>query len=101
MRHEYDGLSDLLLEFQKVILQILPADRVESAEGLIHQNDRWICSESADDADALLLTSGKFGWFAVFELFRVHPDHVQQFIRSEEHTSELQSRGHLVCRLLL
>src|SRR5690625_5893000 len=23
------------------------------------------------------------------------------FIRSEEHTSELQSRGHLVCRLLL
>src|SRR5690625_6778219 len=24
-----------------------------------------------------------------------------QFHRSEEHTSELQSRGHLVCRLLL
>src|SRR5437870_8203533 len=24
-----------------------------------------------------------------------------QFKRSEEHTSELQSRGHLVCRLLL
>src|SRR5690625_6557992 len=29
--------------------------------------------------------------------------HVRQadIIRSEEHTSELQSRGHLVCRLLL
>src|SRR5437870_10373215 len=27
--------------------------------------------------------------------FRIHPQ------RSEEHTSELQSRGHLVCRLLL
>src|SRR5439155_23182601 len=25
----------------------------------------------------------------------------RQLIRSEEHTSELQSRGHLVCRLLL
>src|SRR5690625_5936863 len=25
----------------------------------------------------------------------------QPFLRSEEHTSELQSRGHLVCRLLL
>src|SRR5690625_6865804 len=24
-----------------------------------------------------------------------------EFMRSEEHTSELQSRGHLVCRLLL
>src|SRR5690625_5835059 len=26
---------------------------------------------------------------------------IQMCIRSEEHTSELQSRGHLVCRLLL
>src|SRR5437870_10338824 len=26
---------------------------------------------------------------------------VRRYIRSEEHTSELQSRGHLVCRLLL
>src|SRR5437870_6617462 len=29
------------------------------------------------------------------------PDQKQQATRSEEHTSELQSRGHLVCRLLL
>src|SRR5207253_10665514 len=29
--------------------------------------------------------------------FRAHP----RLRRSEEHTSELQSRGHLVCRLLL
>src|SRR5690625_1353272 len=28
-------------------------------------------------------------------------DNVQTWTRSEEHTSELQSRGHLVCRLLL
>src|SRR5207253_3425287 len=28
-------------------------------------------------------------------------DRGEQAIRSEEHTSELQSRGHLVCRLLL
>src|SRR5439155_2424261 len=28
-------------------------------------------------------------------------DHVELRTRSEEHTSELQSRGHLVCRLLL
>src|SRR5207253_7715827 len=26
---------------------------------------------------------------------------LQRMVRSEEHTSELQSRGHLVCRLLL
>src|ERR1035437_10495012 len=29
------------------------------------------------------------------------PDHVGPFQRSEEHTSELQSRQYLVCRLLL
>src|SRR5207253_5145262 len=29
------------------------------------------------------------------------PHVAEQEIRSEEHTSELQSRGHLVCRLLL
>src|SRR5690625_6745496 len=29
------------------------------------------------------------------------PDLVENLNRSEEHTSELQSRGHLVCRLLL
>src|SRR5690625_6618072 len=28
-------------------------------------------------------------------------DEIKEFFRSEEHTSELQSRGHLVCRLLL
>src|SRR5690625_6092506 len=30
-----------------------------------------------------------------------HPNGATYILRSEEHTSELQSRGHLVCRLLL
>src|SRR5690625_5761425 len=30
----------------------------------------------------------------------IHEDYEER-LRSEEHTSELQSRGHLVCRLLL
>src|SRR2546429_636900 len=33
--------------------------------------------------------------------FRNHLDHERPYLRSEEHTSELQSRLHLVCRLLL
>src|SRR5439155_19799128 len=37
------------------------------------------------------------GLEALIELARLHIVRV----RSEEHTSELQSRGHLVCRLLL
>src|SRR5690625_5647252 len=34
-------------------------------------------------------------------LDNVRLKHLQEELRSEEHTSELQSRGHLVCRLLL
>src|SRR5690625_6554006 len=36
------------------------------------------------------------------ERYAGHEDQMEQVTeRSEEHTSELQSRGHLVCRLLL
>src|SRR5690625_5678789 len=35
-------------------------------------------------------------WFKLCEYKGIH-----KLLRSEEHTSELQSRGHLVCRLLL
>src|SRR5690625_5424059 len=37
------------------------------------------------------------------ELFLLRPpsEPAIEIVRSEEHTSELQSRGHLVCRLLL
>src|SRR5437870_11488050 len=42
--------------------------------------------------------------FKIVVLYRTIPQcicHGQVYLRSEEHTSELQSRGHLVCRLLL
>src|SRR5690625_5338687 len=34
-------------------------------------------------------------------LFTAFTQRSPKYLRSEEHTSELQSRGHLVCRLLL
>src|SRR5215510_15843440 len=34
-------------------------------------------------------------------LLGIQVGHLHARVRSEEHTSELQSRGHLVCRLLL
>src|SRR5690625_2011670 len=37
----------------------------------------------------------------VAKLYNTNPEVVVKFGRSEEHTSELQSRGHLVCRHLL
>src|SRR3712207_7099811 len=38
---------------------------------------------------------------AVHRLDRLQPSPAHAFLRSEEHTSELQSRQYLVCRLLL
>src|SRR5690606_41331674 len=49
----------------------------------------------AADVGEGLLVGGELGVLA-----RHHPQH-QRAIRSEEHTSELQSRENLVCRLLL
>src|SRR5207253_9921525 len=50
-------------------------------------------------------SSSKNRWIANTILLTITFDVPSQicrsFIRSEEHTSELQSRGHLVCRLLL
>src|SRR5690625_4771831 len=48
-------------------------------------------------------------WIALYTMLEscglkvclVNPRETKQIKRSEEHTSELQSRGHLVCRLLL
>src|SRR5439155_11681282 len=43
-------------------------------------------------------------FFYVVDYCRIRPElwlRTAGFRRSEEHTSELQSRGHLVCRLLL
>src|SRR5437660_12750262 len=50
-------------------------------------------SDIAADLDGVLARARTAG---VTQLVTVGTD-----VRSEEHTSELQSRGHLVCRLLL
>src|SRR5947208_3800217 len=47
-----------------------------------------------------VLDSARFRYFIATEL-GVSVEDVTAFVRSEEHTSELQSPDHLVCRLLL
>src|SRR5437870_7475802 len=56
-----------------------PASRAQRLAAL--RAGAWECITPPHDADEILLKLGAY--------------------RSEEHTSELQSRGHLVCRLLL
>src|SRR5207253_11485152 len=51
-----------------------------------------------DDGAALVRATGQVALLAAVPR---HEPGVLSDARSEEHTSELQSRGHLVCRLLL
>src|SRR5690625_6257647 len=47
------------------------------------------------------LDDGYFDLFIIRKINLAELIHIATLARSEEHTSELQSRGHLVCRLLL
>src|SRR5690625_6405214 len=58
----------------------------------------WICKRGPAHAYEALECLGGNGYTEDFPLARRYRE---QPVRSEEHTSELQSRGHLVCRLLL
>src|SRR5690625_1601783 len=49
----------------------------------------------------VIILGWKFYSVGYKTLFKGHPNMDSLVARSEEHTSELQSRGHLVCRLLL
>src|SRR5690625_6912224 len=48
---------------------------------------------------ALNYTETKSGTGAYLQRYNLERKDGQWYVRSEEHTSELQSRGHLVCRL--
>src|SRR5690625_4083607 len=51
--------------------------------------------------DRVAVYGSDYGAYLAQALAALHPERVHSLVRSEEHTSELQSRGHLVCRLLL
>src|SRR5438270_3075440 len=59
MRHEHDSLAQRALDADELVLQALARDAVDSAEGLVHQEDGRVRAESARETDALTLASGK------------------------------------------
>src|SRR5690625_5911231 len=85
---------------QYVALQQLTRARYQIVRQITQEKQRFLqylsykCNTFTEDVE-----SSVFGK-AMMDLFLENYS-LEELSRSEEHTSELQSRGHLVCRLLL
>src|SRR5215831_10418868 len=80
------------MDLQQLLLHGFAGLGVKRPERLVHQQDLRIDRQRPGDAYTLLHPAGQLVRAAVLR----RPE-----ARSEEHTSELQSLRHLVCRLLL
>src|SRR5690625_6192120 len=78
-------------EFVDVLDELARAGRIRAFGG-----SNWTPAR-VDEANEYARRNGRTG----FSILSNHFGLADALDRSEEHTSELQSRGHLVCRLLL
>ena len=73
-------LRMLGLQAQELVLQALAVDRVDGAEGLVHEHQRRVGGQRARHADALALAAGELGGVAVAHLGRVEADELEQLV---------------------
>ena len=78
VRDEHDGLAELALQSQQLLLQFGAHDRVDGAERLVHEQDVRVDRESPRDADALLLAARELAGVPIGER-AVESDRVEQF----------------------
>ena len=80
MGHEHDRLAEIGLKPQELVLEPVPGDRVDGAEGLVHEEHLGIGAESPSHTDTLRLSAGELLGIALRELRGVEADHVEQFV---------------------
>ena len=78
VRDEDDRLADLGVQAQEVVLQPIAGDRVDGAEGLVHEHDRLAGGHRAGDADALALAARELAGVAL-GVALLEPDELEQF----------------------
>jgi hypothetical protein len=66
--HKQDSLGELFLHGQQFLLEVGTHQRINCTEGLIHQQDVRVNSESTSDTHSLLLTTGELGWITAEQL---------------------------------
>ena len=79
---EDDGLVQLLLKPQQLVLKLGTGDGVQGAEGLVHEDDLRVHSEGTSHANALLLAAGQLGGVAVQILIWIHTHQIHQLQRA-------------------
>src|SRR5690625_6110163 len=93
---------------EQIVAGLGGADNIDEVEACITRLRVEVGDENLVDESALK-EAGVFGVVAQGTAVQVVVgpeadllvEDIEDLMRSEEHTSELQSRGHLVCRLLL
>jgi len=86
---EDDGLAEATNEFAELALEFGAGDRIERAEGLVHQQNEWIGSEGPGHANTLTLASGKLVRAAGGEFVRIETDEDEEFFDSLGNASRL------------
>ena len=81
VRDEHDGLAELALQADQLLLQVGAHDRVDGAERLVHEQDVGVGGEAARHADPLLLPARELARVAVGER-AVESDRVEQLERA-------------------
>ena len=89
---EEDRLLDLGLEAQELVLEPLAVDRVDRAEGLVHQHHAGIGGQRAGDADPLLLAARELRRVAVAEL-GIEADQLEQLVDARLRRARCPSRA--------
>jgi hypothetical protein len=79
MRDEDNGFAEAPCEGAEFALKLGAGDRIESAEGLVHQQDWWISSKGASDAYALALASREFARPAPGVFARIETHKLEHF----------------------
>ena len=77
---EDDGLAQAAGEIAEFTLELGAGDRVERAEGLVHQQNGRIGRKGAGNADALTLAAGEFARAAMGEFTGIETDKLEHFL---------------------
>src|SRR5690625_3321714 len=92
--------KDITVVFLNAILQRTGRKRIKDISFTNTEAGGEYMDDKQSRLDLLVVTDAN-EWINSERQFSNQYDMVKRSIRSEEHTSELQSRGQLVCRLLL